>query len=308
MKQKIRFFITILLTVFSALSADVDSGDYGSEKMEDISEQSSPFKIELRTDVFGPAKTTTKGYLHKKNLHYNESQADISAVCYHDPEYNEAVSVQLGYNITQLYWKNIPTFDQKTFGNVQVGVGFFTERLCGWAWQVYTSLNMDNKYPGLNNYTTYDLLLWGKYTWREDINVHVGFLGWTGLKIDKVLPILGFDWTFWDKWQLNAIFPINASLVYNFNDRLSATLAGRFLWNRHRIEKDAYLSEGIWEYRNTGLELGVNYLFRNSFMINAHAGYASGGYVNLSTKNYRHTKKYRFEGSPYAGGEASFSF
>lgn len=308
MNRKICFYLASLFTVSQALFADVDSGDYGSEKMEDLTEKPTPFRVEFRTDVLGPAKTTTKGYLHDQKLHYSESQADISAVFYYDPCHKEALLVQVGYNVTQLYWGRNPTFDQKNFGNIGVALAAVTERLCGWTWQAYASLNMDNQYPGLNNYTTYDLLLWGKYAWRNNINVHVGFLGWTGLRIDKVLPILGFDWTFCDKWQINAVFPINVSLLYNYSDNFSVALAGRFFWNRHRIEKDAYLSQGIWEYKNAGIELGANYAFRNRLTLNVHAGYATGGNVQLSTKNHRHTKKYRFDDSPYAGGEVSFNF
>ncbi len=125
----------------------------------------------------------------------------------------------------------------------------------------------------------------GEYDYSKNIGVHVGFLGWTGLKIDKILPILGFDWTFCEKWTLNAVFPVNVSLVYAYNDKLSFAAAGRFFWNRHRIEKHALLSEGIWEYRNSGAELAVNYALKNFAALNLHAGYTFGGMLGFQINN-----------------------
>lgn len=308
MKHRLCFFITGFVTALSTLSADVDSGDYGSEQMADLKDKPTPFKFDVRTDIIGPAKTTTKGFRHGEKLHYNESQADLSAVFYYDECHKEALAVQVGFNNTQLYWDHNPSFDQKNFGNLGVVLGGVTQRLCGWTWQAFASLNMDTRNLGINNYSTYDLLLWGKYGWRDDINVHVGFLGWTGLNIDKILPILGFDWTFCDKWQLNAVFPINISLIYTINDSFNIAAAGRFFWNRHRIEKSAFLSEGIWEYRNSGAELALNYALRNFVTLNVHGGYTFGGNVKISTKNHKHTKKYRFDGAPYVGGELAIHF
>lgn len=306
MKHRFCFFASLFITL-NTLSADLDSGDYGSEQMESVEGKGSPFRIDLRTDFIGESKTTNDLYRGEK-LHYSESQADISGVFYYDADNHEALLAQFGFNSTQLYWQENPLFDQRYFNNYIFALTGVTQRLCGWTWQAYASMNMDSKNVGLNNFTTYDLIMWGKYQYTNNINVHVGFLGWTGLKIDKILPILGFDWTFCDKWTINAIFPINVSVIYAINDRWNVTAAGRFFWNRHRIQKDELLTEGIWEYRNSGAELGVNYFLHNLATVNLHVGYAFGGNVQLSNKNHKHTKKYEFESAPYAGGEISVNF
>lgn len=307
MKYRFCFLVTSILTAFSTISADVDSGDYGSEQMANLDEKPTPFKLNFRTDFIGEAETKN-GFYRKEKLHYSESQVDISGVFYYNACHKEALAAQVAYNVTQLYWKENPLFDQRNFNNIGIAIGGVSQRLCGWTWQAYAALNMDSKNAGLNNYTTYDLLLWGKYNYRDNIGVHVGFLGWTGLKIDKILPILGFDWTFCDKWTVNAVFPLNISVVYAYSDTLSVTAAGRFFWNRHRIEKHALLSQGVWEYRNSGIELGANYAYRNLASLNVHAGYAFGGNVKLSNRNHKHTRKFEFDGSPYVGGELAIHF
>lgn len=306
MKHKLHYFASLML-IARALSADVDSGDYGSEKIADLEEKPTPFKFDVRTDYIG-SSDTKNGFFQGEKLHYGESQADISGVFYYNPCFKEALAAQVSFNNTQMYWSENPLFDQKNFNNLSIAAGGVTQRLCGWIWQGYAAINMDSRNIGLNNYTTYDLMLWGKYKYTKNLGVHVGFLGWTGLKIDKILPILGFDWTFCDKWTLNAVFPINVSLTYAFNESWSVAAAGRFFWNRHRVGKDELLSEAVWEYRNSGVELAVNYAMKNFATLNLHAGWSFGGNVYLSNKNHKYTHKYEFDGAPYAGGEIAIQF
>ena len=291
----------------STLSADVDSGDYGSEQMASADDKGTPFKVDLRGDWIRPVRTKNSP-LKGRLLHYYEVQADASGVFYHSPCHKEALGIQVSFNSTQLYWNHNPYYDQKNFNNFGIVLGGVTNRLCGWTWQGSVSANMDTKHINFGDYTTYDLLMWGRYDWRKNIGVHVGFLAWTGLKIDKILPILGFDWSFCDKWRINAIFPINASIVYQYSENFSIAAAGRFFWNRHRIEDSAPLSRGIWEYRNAGVELAVNYSHCNWFSANAHAGYSLGGDVKLSNSRHKSTKKFEFGGSPYVGGEVALKF
>lgn len=307
MKHRFCFFASIFIA-FSTLSADVDSGDYGSEKIENLRERPTPFKIDLRTDVIGEADTTSGKLFKGEKLHYSESQADISGVFYYNECHKEALLAQFAFNSTGLYWSENPLYQQKYFNNYCFALAGVTQRLCGWTWQGYASINMDSKNVGLNNYSTYDLLMWGKYDYNDYVGVHVGFMGWTGLKIDKILPILGFDWTFCDKWTVSAVFPINISVIYAYSDCLNFTAAGRFFWNRHRLDENSRIPEGIWEYRNAGAELGVNYIWRQLVNLNIHAGWTFGGNVRISNKNHKHTRKYEFDGAPYVGGEASVRF
>ncbi len=104
---------------------------------------------------------TTNGFYKGEKLRYSESQADISAVFYYDACHKEALAAQVSFNATELYWKHNPLFEQKFFNNLGVSVGGVTQRLCGWTWQGYAAINMDYRNIGINNYTTYDILLWG---------------------------------------------------------------------------------------------------------------------------------------------------
>ncbi len=307
MKNRIYIILSTLALSLNTLSADIDSGDYGSEQMAQVDGKGSPFKIDFRGDWIKPVKTKN-GYLKGDLLHYDEFQADVSGVFYYNECHKEAIGAQLSFNSTSLYWNDNPYYDQKRFNNFGIVIGGVTNRLCGWTWQGSLAANMDTKHLNFGDYTTYDILLWGRHDWRKNIGVHVGFIAWSGLKIDKILPVLGFDWTFCEKWRLNAIFPINVSLVYSFNECLSVSAAGRFFWNRHRIEEDALLSRGIWEYKNGGAEIAVNYALGKWLTVNLHGGYTLGGNVKLSNMNHKHTQKYEFGGSPYAGGEIAVKF
>jgi hypothetical protein len=208
-----------------------------------------------------------------------------------------------------LDWTNNPFFEQQNFGELIVGLGAFTKRIPNWLWQAQVTMNMDTEHRNWNLYTNYDLLLWGRYTTcNPDINLHVGFWMQTGMKIDHIYPIIGFDWVFAEDWKLNLVFPMNVSLVYTMDDSWSIALAGRFFDIRRRVGRDEPLSQGLFQYHNVGAELAVNYKLCDWLHANVHAGYTLWGKYKISNRENKHPTHFDIDSSWYAGGQLGVNF
>ena len=210
---------------------------------------------------------------------------------------------------TRLDWKDNPFFTQKDYDTVSLNFGGATQRFTDWTWRGQISVNFDNiEYWNIDDYMTYDLLLWGRYACRPDIGFHIGFLALTGMKIDRVYPVIGIDWTYNRFWKINLIFPMDLSVVYSPNACWEISLAGRFFFQRNRVKKDQYLSRGLWFYTSSGLELAVKYKPRKWISVNIHAGEDFGGHLKVANRHYKEGRRLRFDGAPYGGAEIDINF
>lgn len=306
--KKILFCLLAGTAAFSSsLVADVDFQDIGSTEIDGLKEDDSrgPFKVEFVFDAIGDAKV--KDGHHK--LQFATAEAEISAVFYHNACYSEGASIGLSYNRTRFDWRHSHYFHQKDFDQVCLTLGFSSERLCDWLWQAQVSANFDNiEHWSFNDYMNYDMLIWGRYAYNKTLGIHLGVLATAGMKIDRVYPIIGVDWQWSDSWKINLIFPVNLSLVYNFNKAWSVALAGRVFYERHRLGKNEFLSKGLIEYRTAGVELGLNYNPKAWLSANIHAGYDLGGKFKTANRNYNHRHNYDIDGAPYAGAELDVAF
>lgn len=305
--KKILFFLLTGVVVCSGISADVDVQDLGPTDITGVKEDDSrgPFKVEILADVVGNAKI--KDCHH--HLQFATSEVEISAVFYHNPCYEEGASIGISYSLSRIDWRRNHLFDQKDFDEVCLTLGFSSNRVCDWNWQAQLTANFDNlKCWSFNDYMNYDMLLWGRYEYNKCLGINIGFLAMTGMKIDHVYPIIGIDWQWSSKWKLNLVFPVNISLVYNFNKAWSASLGARLFYERHRLDRDEVLSKGLIEYRTFGGELAINYNPKEWLSANIHAGYDMGGKFKTANRNYNFKHNYNLEGAPYAGGELDIAF
>ena len=139
-----------------------------------------------------------------------------TAIFFYDEDVGYGLQALAGYDNAHLDWKDIP-YRSQNFGELIVGLGAFTKMIPDWLWQAQVTMNMDTEHRNWNLYTNYDLLLWGRYTTCcRDINLHVGFWMQTGMKIDHIYPILGFDWTFNSKLAAQPCFPRKHLLGIHF--------------------------------------------------------------------------------------------
>lgn len=310
--KKIFPLLLVGIAIFSFtfhLHADDDLEDIGSEKVEEPADDSAggPFKIKFTADIVG--KTKVQNSFSKQHLYFGTGQVEVGFVYYYDPCLEEGANVSVFYQNTYLNWKSNPFFRQKDISTVGFSLGAFSKRLPDWTWSTRVAVNFDNiEYWNLRDYMYYDLLLWGRYEYCDNFGIHIGVLAYTGMKIDLVYPVIGIDWKYNDKWQFNAIFPMNVSIVYNFNKAWSVALAGRFFNERHRVRESEWLSKGLWRYQVTGAELGLYYNPAKWLSANIHAGTTLGGRLKIGSRHYHHRQRIRLDPAPYAGGELTLNF
>lgn len=299
-----------IITLFSLIClcfhvhADIVDGDYGSENIQ--AAEPGPFTFNITADAVGHAKFK-KWYVDNQHLEYSDINIDGSFVFYYQPAFNEGAQVTLGYEFTRLLWKENPFFDETKFHTPSIALEAFTGRATNWQWQGLVRMNVDGNNWDLDLYANYDFLLWGRYTYWENLGIHAGFLAETGMKIDRVYPIIGCDWQYNKYWKINAIFPINLSIVYTVNPLWTVALAGRMFDHRQRVGKREPLSKGLWSYRGAGIELGATY--ENSWVTaNVHVGSTLFTRLTVANRHNEHKRHFKLKEAPYFGGELNMNF
>jgi hypothetical protein len=318
--------LTVLLLQLTSLSA-YDSSDYDQampvgdqyskreirEAEEAIEEKPAvnplitfPYEVKANYDFISRSKITNKRY-KKQKIGFGEGEVATfyNILCNKD----ECLIFGLGYTFSHLYWRKDIKFDQLTFDNLAVSVGGYTTRFHKWLWQGGVSVEIDTRRWNLNDYSLYNFLLWGRYSYRENIGLHIGAVLRTGLEQVFALPIIGFDWEFCKQWKLSVIYPVDISLNYNLNEHWSLTLAGR-IWNsRHRLGGGEDDPRSIIEYRNRGVELGVTYHYTALFTANLHGGVTGGGgNLKVMNRHGNHARFFCFDSAGYVGGAVDIRF
>ncbi len=308
MKKLVQIFFIPFILITQGLHADLESGIFGSEKIVNPEEEASrPFNVTFSYDKICSSKFSNKRF-KRESQSFSVAEAEIGAVFYYDKCFEEGAKATLSYTYATFDWKQNPYFEDNHFNTVCFELGFATKRITNWLWQANVSMNQDTDFMNVGRYATYDFLLWGRYNWSRNVGYHVGFLAFTGMNINKVWPLIGFDWVINRKWKLNAVYPVNISLVYQVNKNFSAALAGRAFFNRYRVGRHEALPEAIFEYRNTGAEFALNYDWLPRISMNVHAGRTFGGQIRISNKNHHHTHHLDIDSAFYFGANIDFSF
>jgi len=298
-----------LATVCCSLYGQDNFSDVGQETLPLQQEalEGKPYQVQAFYDYIGKAKIDEDDFSEGR-VGFREGEIEGSMVVYYQPCFEEVINVSLGYINTDLDWSENPWFDQNIFDTLNLSVGGITKRVDNWLWQAQLSANFDIKHFDFSDYVTYDLLLWGRYDWCSNFGVHFGFLAQTGMRVDRVYPIIGFDWQYDCNWKFNVIFPMNISAVYTVNENWNVLVGTRFFDSRHRAGPDEVLPRAIFTYRSVGLEGGVNYVWEEWLKANVHAGYIVDAELKIADRQYHHRHHYALDGSGYVGGEVTVSF
>lgn len=308
MKYLIRLLCPTLMLSISTLYGDVEETAISTEQItKNADDQGGPFTFLLSYDVVGEADFTQRE-LDDQTLKFQQAEASINSVVYYNKQHEEGVAVGLGYTHNLIDWDENPFFDQTNFNAANVILTGFSKRLQDWDWKAQIYYALDADHTDFDDYSTWDLLLWGRYTYSCLTGIHLGFYAQTGMEADRVVPIFGFDWQFKKEWKLNAVFPVKMSLVYSYDDNWSALLAVRFFSARCRVGKHEALSRAIVEYRNTGLELALRYEWEPRIAADVHVGYTAGGKLKITNRSHNHSSHFDFDGSPYIGAMMNLNF
>jgi len=310
--RKLSFiFLSGLLPFCGTLLADddaiIENQNVSKENMQtEENAKQGIFNVSAKGDWIQKAKIDKRGFPHN-HLKFWQANAEATAIVYYNPQCKEGLALGVGYDHVYFNWNENFYFCQKKFDALTFALSAFSMRVCDWLWQAQISMNCDTRHWNFSEYTNYDLFLWGRYEFCNDVNFHAGFYAQTGMKIDHIYPVLGFDWKINEQWKLNLVYPFNMSLVYTYTDTLSAALAVRLFNVRYRVGKHEPLREGLFQYRNAGLEFVVNY-DNKKYSANVHAGYTWGGQFVISDKNNKHKRHFNLDAAPYVGGEIAVKF
>ncbi len=265
----------------------------------------NPFGVLINGNSIGGA---TLSESENQKVYYNEAQ--FEGLWAFKLTEGTGGAINLGYSMVNIRWRENPYFHDNTFPFVNVGLSGYTDSIVNWFWltginaQIQTNVGTKEL---LTQRSRYSALLWGRYQFCEPCGVHLGFIVFTGIQKTNVWPIIGFDWIFSKKWELNLVFPVNLSLFYNFNDDWSLSVAGRPFSARLRTGSKEPAPNSIVEYYNYGAELSLNYETQ-LVLFSLYGGYTFGDVMkfenqNADTLGYRH-----FNGAPYVGLNFLVSF
>lgn len=277
------------------------------------------------TDFLAKANFTKKG-LRDETLRFALTGTGLRYVQFFGCHREVAATFAIDYFDNLLDWKNNPYCSQSHFHNLALSVGALYQGET-WLWKYNFGASFDLDAAQVGGYTLYSAQIWGRYSMTPALGLHLGAIGITGLHKNRVWPIVGFDYTWRERWKLHLVYPVDLSLFYVMNSHWSVGVVHRAFWVRHRVA--AHNKKGLdvietkpgafVEYRNQGTELALRYEYDPIFQITVHAGYAHGGELCLSEatfcgKEEFHRRRFRlhesldFDGSGYIGGQLSLKF
>jgi len=256
-------------------------------------------------DYIGTSRFTTEE-VSNQSMGFRQVQSTLS--------YNrflncfDAVSVGAGYSNVGIRWNDNPRFQQRSFDNVFLTIGAQSTRYRGWLWQGNFTARFNTDVGRISHHVLYTGALWGRYELVPCYGMHTGFFAETGLRKDKVWPILGFDKQITKQLKLYAVYPFEASATYDFCGPWSVAAATKFFRSRHRLAPGEELSNGLIEYRNIGSEFRVMYECPPCVSAQLHVGHTYGGELVVADHRDKNSTHYKFRAAPYVGGELSLKF
>ena len=213
-----------------------------------------------------------------------------------------------GWIGTEVNMRDNPEFNETNFGYANLSIGGYTTAFPDWAWTLTLAAFLDTEEFSLVDYALYQGVLWGRYDLCDWIELDFGLIVEAGLKKDKVWPIIGLIYYPSDRWQVNAVFPVDISFDYYLNKYLTASGSLRFLRTRHRVKEDEPDSQGVFEYRTTGVEFDLTYSPSLWFSVTGLVGSTLNGDLKVSDRNDKHSTHFKFNGSLYMGASLILNF
>jgi hypothetical protein len=296
---------SLILFLPLVISAEIQEGDWALEKISPPV-QKGPFSVSANYDAMGNAKFDHNHFKRDK-IRYAQGNITGSFIPYYDEAHQEGMLIGLGYTNVHMVWNNNPYFNQHTSQTVNLTLGGFSERLCDWDWKGTAVANINTHYFNCD-YVNYDFTLWGRYSYTEDIGLHCGFTVQTGMKMDRVYPIIGIDWTINQDWKLDLVFPIDMTLSYHLTKDWSLAIATRFFSYRNRVNKNEPLSMAVFRYQSTGAELAIEYDNDENIKGSLHGGMILGGHIRVANRQNEHPRRLKFKSAPYGGAAIAFRF
>ncbi len=278
-----------------------------SEKVLGIFGIENPLYFKAWYDIVGASKFRTDPFDGEK-LHYSSGVAELSSFVFYDDCRHEGITLGATYMSTHLGWHENPLFHQKNFNSVGLTFNTFSGRWENWLFKGFLNAAVDTEHFDFNNYLLWDFGAYGNYELFPGLGLNFGFYAQTGMKMDRVWPIIGFVYVYSDRIRIDAVFPVDLNLYYKINDSWQFGLGAQFFRTRNRAGRDEPLKRALWVYENSGLDARVNYESSALTYATFHIGYTFGGRLKIADQDYDKRHHYKFDSAPYAGGEFGVKF
>jgi hypothetical protein len=257
----------------------------------------------------GKAKFRTHS-VKGSHVEYQDAHAFLYYSHYLTPD--NSLSWKLGYSFLNFNWPKNPRFKENDYNFVNASLGWVSTSVKDWRWIMSTGLSVDAQSFNFGQTGVYYGMMWGRYHFSDAIGMHVGWAGYAGVKNGYLFPILGIDWRASDKWKINAIFPINFSVIYHFNKYWSTALEATTFGRPYRFPMRARdgigkFKNGIFEVYSTGLELDLNFNTGGGFFASFGGGWNFGGWILIKDHDNHHGKYYKYDDAPYVQGKLSWT-
>jgi hypothetical protein len=271
-------------------------------------DQDRPWHVEGRGRYVAPAK-----FEHHRRGHVDYSDADAALYYTQFLDEENSLTYELGYDYLQFKWEKNPRFTQSNFNYLVGSIGYVSTTLDRWRWIANAGFSVDGARLDFAKSAVGHAMLWGRYHFADCCGVHVGMVGWYGVQNGHGWPIFGFDWNFNDNWSANAIFPVDYSLNYAFDENWSLEAAYSSLGGPYRYPRRAHdgvkgFRDPIFSVHSNGVELILKYKFEHLLRVSIGGGWDFGGWIHIKDTNNHHGKYYHYNSAPFAQGNVELTF
>ena len=302
----IRYIVPCLVSLASPLLAT----DYAFLNEDAFVRQDTIWHFESDFSKVGAAEMTT-GETSGSKMHYSEGNASIYFSHFIGKE--NALAWQLGANYVGFDWDKNPTFNDSNYVYGITSLNWISYSIDKWRWVFNGGVSVDTKTFNFGKSGVYFATAWGRATINKSLGLHVGFFAYYGALNGYVLPILGADYWATPKWELRAVFPLDASINYHFNKHfttsiLATSMGGPYRFPRRIHGGSSEFEDGIFKVYSTAVEWDVKFAEKDMVSLGAGAGYDFGGWIQVANSEGHNKTYYDFDGAPYGRVFATLTF
>lgn len=242
-----------------------------------------------------------------KRGHLNYSDLNAGLYYTHAIGDESTITYGAGYDFLRFLWSKNPQFSQSNFHYFSGSLGLVSMAVERWRWIVNAGFSVDASKFDFGPSGVYHTMLWGRYHFSDYFGVHVGVLGWYGVKNGRGFPVFGFDWRFNEQWSGNAIFPVDYSLAYSFDENLLIEAAYAGFGGPYKYPRRAHDGQ-IFMVSSNGFDLALKYKFEHLLRASLGVGWNFGGWILIKNSENHHGKYYHFNSAPYAQASVALTF
>lgn len=284
----------------------------GSPSFDAAKAFGNTFNFEASANFIDTAKFTSPIEVSREHFFYSGYDLSLSYSFFVNS--CDALTFGVTYCEDRFEWKENHFFSQKNFSRVDFEFYGITYRMPNWVWRSGLAGSFDvDHWDDPVDYALCKYNLWGRYSYGldflPDLGLHIGITGRSGIAKEWLQPILGVDFSLCERWMVHLIYPVDLSIAYQWTDCFFVDLAYRNWNRRYRVDKDAILTKGIFEYRNHGLELGGHLKYREYFHAGLYLGHTfHPAELVIHDMHNQNEDHFRLKSSFYMGGELVLCF